>query len=107
MTNIIHDLIQTPILRLQIAQGTTVGGKPCCYLLAELRLDTGHSTLKCEGEDRSLSLVDLDRLAEQLQLASIQIRGIMEEINPASQFELNQAQSFGVGKLEEGEVSHD
>ena len=107
MTNITHNLILTPVLRLQIAQGATGEGKPMVDLLVELWLNSGHSTLKCEAEERSLTLTELDRLAEQFHLASIQIRGIIEELNPGSQFELNQAQAFGVGKLEEGEVEHD
>ena len=74
MTNITHDLILTPILRLQIAQGATGDGKP---------------------------MVDL---AEQFHLASIQIRGIIDELNPGRQFELNQVAQFGVDRLEDGEV---
>ena len=104
MTNETHDLILTPILSLRMAQYTTQDGKPMVDLLAELRLDTGHSTLKCEAEERGLRLVDLDLLAEQLHLASIQVRGIMEELNPARRFELSQAEAFGIDRLEEGEV---
>ena len=105
MTNITHDLILTPILRLQIAQGATGEGKPMVDMLVELWLGSGHSTLKCEAEERGLSLTDLDRLAEQFHLASIQIRGIMEELNPGRQFELNQVAQFGVDRLEDGEVA--
>jgi len=103
MTQIAHDLILTPILRLQMAQGTTGEGKPTVDLLTELWLGSGHSQIKAEAEERGLTLTDLDRLAEQMHLASIQIRGIIEELNPGSQFELNRAAQFGVGKLEEGE----
>ena len=74
-------------------------------MLVELWLGSGHSTLKCEAEERGLSLTDLDRLAEQFHLASIQIRGIMEELNPGRQFELNQVAQFGVDRLEDGEVA--
>ena len=105
MTNITHNLILTPILRLQIAQGATGEGKPMVDLLCELWLGSGHSTLKVEAEERGLSLTDLDRLAEQFHLASIQIRGIMEELNPGRQFELNQVAQFGVDRLEDGEVA--
>ena len=105
MTTTTHDLILTPILRLQIAQGATGEGKPMVDMLVELWLGSGHSTLKCEAEERGLSLTDLDRLAEQFHLASIQIRGIMEELNPGRQFELNQVQQFGVDRLEDGEVA--
>ena len=58
MTNITHDLILTPILRLQIAQGATGDGKPMVDLLVELWLGSGHSTLKAEAEERGLSLTD-------------------------------------------------
>ena len=104
MTNVMHDLILTPILRLQMAQGTTQAGKPCVDLLAELWLGSGHSSIKSEGEERGLSIADLERLAEQFQLASIQVRSIIDELNPARQFELNQIQQFGVDRLEDGEV---
>ena len=107
MTNITHDLVLTPILRLQIAQGATGDGKPMVDLLCELWLGSGHSTLKCEAEERGLSLTDLDRLSEQFHLASIQIRGIIEELNPGRAFELNQVQQFGVDRLEDGEVAND
>ena len=107
MTTTIHDLILTPILRLQIAQGATGEGKPMVDLLVKLWLGSGHSTLKCEAEERGLSLTDLDRLAEQFHLASIQIRGIMEELNPGRQFELNQVAQFGVDRLEDGEIARD
>lgn len=107
MTNETHDLILTPILALRMAQYTTQEGKPMVDLLAELRLDSGHSTLKCEAEERGLRLVDLDLLAEQLHLASIQVRSIMEELNPGRRFELAQADSFGVDRLEDGEVATD
>ena len=107
MTTTIHDLILTPILRLQIAQGATGEGKPMVDLLVELWLGSGHSTLKCEAEERGLSLTDLDRLAEQFHLASIQIRGIMEELNPGRQFELNQVAQFGVDRLEDGQIAQD
>jgi hypothetical protein len=107
MTNITHDLILTPILRLQIAQGATGEGKPMVDLLVELWLGSGHSTLKVESEERGLTLTDLDRLAEQFHLASIQIRGIIEELNPGRAFELNQIQQFGVDRLEDGEVAND
>ena len=107
MTNITHDLILTPILRLQIAQGATGEGKPMVDMLVELWLGSGHSTLKCEAEERGLSLTDLDRLAEQFHLASIQIRGIMEELNPGRQFELNQVAQFGVDRLEDGQIAQD
>ncbi len=107
MTNTTHDLILTPILRLQIAQGATGEGKPMVDLLVELWLGSGHSTLKAEAEERGLSLTDLDRLAEQFHLASIQIRGIIEELNPGRQFELNQVAQFGVDRLEDGEIARD
>ena len=107
MTNITHDLILTPLLRLQIAQGATGEGKPMVDMLVELWLGSGHSTLKCEAEERGLSLTDLDRLAEQFHLASIQIRGIMEELNPGRQFELNQVAQFGVDRLEDGQIAQD
>jgi len=105
MTTTTHDLILTPILRLQMAQGATEDRKPSVDLLAELRLDSGWSTLKCESEERGLTLTDLDRLAEQFHLASLQIRGIIEELNPGRQFELNQVAQFGVDRLEDGEVA--
>ena len=106
-TTITHDLIQTPSLCVRMAQYATQDGKPCVDLLTELRLDSGHSTLKVENEDRVVGLVELDLLAEQLHLASIQVRGIMEELNPARRFELSQAEAFGIDRLEEGEVSND
>ena len=106
MTNITHDLILTPILRLQIAQGATGEGKPMVDLLCELWLGSGHSSLKCEAEERGLSLTDLDRLAEQFHLASIQIRGIIADLNPGRQFELAQVQAFGIDRLEDGEVQN-
>ena len=105
MTNITHDLILTPLLRLQIAQGATGEGKPMVDLLVDLWLGSGHSTLKAEADERGLTLTDLDRLAEQFHLASIQIRGIIEELNPGRQFELNQVAQFGVDRLEDGEVA--
>ena len=107
MTNLTHDLILTPLLRLQIAQGATEAGKPSLDLIAELWLGSGHSTLKVESEERGLTLTDLDRLAEQFHLASIQIRGIMEELNPGRQFELNQVAQFGVDRLEDGQIAQD
>ena len=107
MTNLTHDLILTPLLRLQIAQGATGDGKPMVDMLVELWLGSGHSTLKCEAEERGLSLTDHDRLAEQFHLASIQIRGIIEELNPGRQFELNQVAQFGVDRLEDGEIARD
>ena len=76
-------------------------------MLVELWLGSGHSTLKVESEERGLSLTDLDRLAEQFHLASIQIRGIMEELNPGRQFELNQVAQFGVDRLEDGQIAQD
>jgi len=103
----IHDLILTPILRLQMAQGATEAGKPSLDLLAELRLDSGWSTLKAEAEERGLTLTDLDRLAEQFHLASIQIRGIIEELNPGRRFELAQVEQFGVDRLEDGGIAND
>ncbi len=106
MTNITHDLILTPLLRLQMAQGATGDGKPMVDLLCELWLGSGHSTLKVESEERGLSLTDLDRLAEQFHLASIQIRGIIDELNPGRQFELNQIQQFGIDRLEDGETAN-
>ena len=105
MTNITHNLILTPILRLQVAQGATGEGKPMVDLLVELWLNSGHSTLKAEAEERGLTLTELDRLAEQFHLASIQIRGIIEELNPGRQFELNQVAQFGVDRLEDGEIA--
>jgi len=105
MTTTTHDLILTPILRLQIAQGATGDGKPMVDLLVELWLGSGHSALKVESEERGLTLTDLDRLAEQFHLASLQIRGIIEELNPGRQFELNQVAQFGVDRLEDGEVA--
>ena len=105
MTNTTHDLILTPVLRLQMAQGATEAGKPSLDLIAELRLDSGWSTLKAEAEERGLTLTELDRLAEQFHLASIQIRGIIEELNPGRQFELNQVAQFGVDRLEDGEIA--
>ena len=107
MTNITHDLILTPLLRLQIAQGATEAGKPSLDLIAELRLDSGWSTLKCEAEERGLTLTDLDRLAEQFHLASLQIRGIIEELNPGRRFELSQIEQFGIDRLEDGSVADD
>ena len=107
MTSTTHDLIQTPSLCVRMAQYTTQDGKPMVDLLAELRLDTGHSTLKCEAEERGLRLVDLDLLAEQLHLASIQVRSIMDELNPGRRFELAQADSFGVDRLEDGQIAQD
>lgn len=74
-------------------------------LLCELWFGTGHSMLKAEAEERGLTLTDLDRLAEQFHLASIQIRGIIEELNPGRAFELNQVSQFGVDRLEDGEVA--
>ncbi len=58
-------------------------------------------------KERGLTLTDLDRLAEQFHLASIQIRGIMEELNPGRQFELNQVAQFGVDRLEDGQIAQD
>jgi len=106
MTTTTHDLILTPILRLQIAQGATGEGKPMVDMLVELWLGSGHSALKAEAEERGLSLTDLDRLAEQFHLASIQIRGIIDELNPGRQFELNQVAQFGVDRLEDGEIAN-
>jgi len=105
MTTTTHDLILTPILRLQMALEATEERKPMVDMLVELWLGSGHSTLKCEAEERGLTLTDLDRLAEQFHLASLQIRGIIEELNPGRQFELNQVAQFGVDRLEDGEVA--
>ena len=107
MTSTTHDLIQTPSLCVRMAQYATQDGKPCIDLLTDLRLDSGHSTLKVENEDRVVGLVELDLLAEQFHLASIQIRAIMDELNPGRRFELAQADSFGVDRLEDGQIAQD
>jgi len=47
-----------------------------------------------------LTPADLDRLAEQLELASIQIRSILAEMDPGRRFEAIQAEQFQAGRLE-------
>lgn len=66
-----------------------------------------HATLNRDGSasaysvtSNKLSLVELDDLANQLHLASIQIRHYIESQDEGRKFELAQAMAFGSDKLE-------
>lgn len=58
------------------------------------------ATTSCGTCIPKLTLADLEDLANQFHLASIQIRQHIEDMNEGRRFELDQAIAFGSDKLE-------
>ena len=100
-----HPLILSPLGTLKLEQTTHDDGKVSSELVWLIQLGSANHWTTLRATEINQTPTDLDRLAEQMELASVQIRSILADLDPGRAFELNQIQQFGVDRLEDGEVA--
>ena len=95
-----HSLILSPLGTLKLEQTTTDDGKTVTDLVWQLQMGSANHWATFRGLESNQTPTDLDRLAEQMELASVQLRSIIADMDPGRRFESIQAEQFQAGRLE-------
>jgi hypothetical protein len=95
-----NKLILSPLGELSLETYTKEDGSSRFDLLWKVQSSCANHIVTLRANESDLTPTDLDRLAEQLELASVQVRTILADLDPGRRFEAIQAQQFQAGRLE-------
>lgn len=102
-----HSLIKLQTLTLEAKLWEHELKPPTVDLALHVSAITGNRSIGVYSAIEAISLSDLLGLADQLQLASIQVRSLAAEIDPGRRFEADQAAAFALDRVEDGEVANE
>lgn len=101
MRTTIEKLVETPLMTAELVTTKLLGEKQALKLnwVMSSAYD-GKKMIGTTGTEYDLTPEALDCLAEQFQLASLQIRAIIADMDPGRRFEADKALAFGTERLE-------